>query len=74
MNREIKRAGENNVEKLTIGPPGDQKVETDERKCKEAAVSFFAALFSGKVGVNGEILDETFDITENYLQETILRN
>ena len=33
------------------------ELNTEARKCKEAAVLFFAALFSERVGVNGETLN-----------------
>ena len=70
MNREIKKAKENNVEKLLIG----QTIETDQTKCKKEAVSFFTALFSGKVGVNGEILNEPFQMNEEFLDNFLTDN
>ena len=67
MNREIKKAKENNVEKLMIGPEGRQVIETDPNKCKEEAEQFFGALFSGRVGVKGEVLDHPFEMNEEFL-------
>ena len=65
MNREIKRAKENNVEKLLI----DQVVETDPSKCKKEAMSYFTALFSGKLSIDGDILDEAFEMNEELLED-----
>ena len=58
MNREIKKGQENNAEALLLGPPGFQKLETDPNLCKMEILSFFSALFSGRLGLDGDILDE----------------
>ena len=67
MNREIKKAKENNVEKLMIGPEGQHVIETDPNKCKDEAEEYFGALFSGRVGVNGEVLDHLFLMDDEFL-------
>ena len=69
MNREIKKGKENNVENLLIGPVGFQKLETDPKKCKDEIMTFFSALFSGRLGLNGEILENPFEMDEANLPE-----
>ena len=65
INREIKKGKENNAETLMIG----EKVETDPRKCKEEVMRYFSALFSGRLGIDGEVYDEPFEMDEEYLED-----
>ena len=69
MNREIKKGEANNAESLLIGPPDSRYLEIDPKKCKEEVLSFFSALFSGRLGLDGEILNEPFEQDDTFLPE-----
>ena len=69
MNREIKKGKENNAEALMVGPQGEQKLEQNHNKCKAEVLEYFSALFSGRLGVNGEIFELPFEMDEALLPE-----
>ena len=62
MNREIKKGKENNAEMLKIGPPGNQYIEKNHLKCRDEILKYFSALFSGRLGINGEIFELPFEM------------
>ena len=74
MNREIKKGEANNAEALLIGPNDNQYLETDHKKCKEEILRFFTALFSGKLGLDGEILNDAFEKNDSFLPEFLNDN
>ena len=69
MNREIKKGESNNAEALLIGPPDSRYLETDPKKCKDEILTFFTALFSGKLGLDGEILNDPFEQDMTHIPE-----
>ena len=69
MNREIKKGESNNAEALLIGPADSRYLETDPKKCKEEVTEFFTALFSGRLGLDGEILNDPFQQDQTHLPE-----
>ena len=69
INREIKQGEANNAESLLVGPPDSCYLETDPKKCKDVILNFFSALFSGRLGLDGEILNEPFEQDDQFLNE-----
>ena len=39
----------------------------DPKICKTEILTFFSALFSGRLGLDGDILDEPFEMDETHL-------
>ena len=74
MNREIKKGEANNAEALLIGPPDSRYLETNHEKCKDEILTFFTALFSGKLGLDGEILNVAFEKDDTYLPDFLNDN
>ena len=74
MNREMKKGESNNAEALLIGPPDSRYLEKDPKKCKEEILTFFSALFSGRLGLDGEILNDPFEQDATFLPEFLNDN
>ena len=74
MNREIKKGEANNAESLLIGPSDSRYLETDPKKCKDEVLNFFSALFSGRLGLDGEILVDPFEKDDTFLPEFLNDN
>ena len=69
MNREMKKGQANNAECLMIGPKDNMHLEKDPDKCKEEVIKFFTALFSGKLGLDGEVKENGFVKSDEYIAE-----